>query len=191
MLGTIRRRFSTFRLGFGEDGGGVGRVSLQWFQLCHFLRCGTGSGIGTLSVAKEQEEPPDRISETFSMSDTAVQPHGAVAGQHSVVPPLLPHAETDNLHSQRLYHLVKTSFHGVTLRIRFSSDAVVEPHCSVPSFHSNSGEAVLAFGGAGRCHHPTPPEATLAMVRRGVVGAAVCPSSPLVPQRRLRRYDHC
>merc|ERR1712050_337593 len=51
---------------------------LQGFQMCHSLGGGTGSGMGTLLIAKVREEYPDRIMETFSVipspkvSDTVV-----------------------------------------------------------------------------------------------------------------------
>ena len=40
---------------------------LQGFQLTHSLGGGTGSGMGTLLIAKIREEYPDRIMNTFSV----------------------------------------------------------------------------------------------------------------------------
>lgn len=40
---------------------------LQGFQLTHSLGGGTGSGMGTLLMAKIREEYPDRIVNTFSV----------------------------------------------------------------------------------------------------------------------------
>lgn len=40
---------------------------LQGFQLCHSLGGGTGSGMGTLLIAKIREEYPDRIMTSFSV----------------------------------------------------------------------------------------------------------------------------
>lgn len=55
---------------------------LQGFQMTHSLGGGTGSGLGTLLVAKLREEYPDRIMTTFSVvpspkvSDTVVEVNG-------------------------------------------------------------------------------------------------------------------
>ncbi|GAU97579.1 hypothetical protein RvY_08853 [Ramazzottius varieornatus] len=40
---------------------------LQGFQMAHSLGGGTGSGMGTLIIAKIREEYPDRIMNTFSV----------------------------------------------------------------------------------------------------------------------------
>lgn len=42
-------------------------VMLQGFQLTHSLGGGTGSGMGTLLIAKIREEYPDRIMSSFSV----------------------------------------------------------------------------------------------------------------------------
>ena len=41
--------------------------SLQGFQVCHSLGGGTGSGLGSLLIAKIREEYPDRMMCTFSV----------------------------------------------------------------------------------------------------------------------------
>jgi len=57
---------------------------LQGFQLCQSLGGGTGSGMGTLLLAKIREEFPDRMVTTFSVtpsprvSDTVVEPYNAM-----------------------------------------------------------------------------------------------------------------
>jgi tubulin beta len=64
---------------------------LQGFQLTHSLGGGTGSGMGTLLVAKIREEYPDRIISTFSVapspkvSDTVVEPYNATLSIHQLV----------------------------------------------------------------------------------------------------------
>lgn len=40
---------------------------MQGFQLTHSLGGGTGSGMGTLLIAKIREEYPDRVMATFSV----------------------------------------------------------------------------------------------------------------------------
>jgi tubulin beta len=64
---------------------------LQGFQMTHSLGGGTGSGMGTLLVAKIREEYPDRILGTFSVipspkvSDTVVEPYNATLSVHQLV----------------------------------------------------------------------------------------------------------
>ncbi|RXG72889.1 Tubulin beta-2 chain [Armadillidium vulgare] len=74
---------------------------LQGFQMTHSLGGGTGSGLGTLLVAKIQEEYSDRIINTFSVvpsskgknnnlnfisvSDTVVEPYNAILSIHQLV----------------------------------------------------------------------------------------------------------
>jgi tubulin beta len=64
---------------------------LQGFQMTHSLGGGTGSGMGTLLIAKLREEFPDRIIETFSVfpspkvSDTVVEPYNATLSVHQLV----------------------------------------------------------------------------------------------------------
>ena len=64
---------------------------LQGFQLAHSLGGGTGSGMGTLLIAKIREEYPDRILGTFSVvpspkvSDTVVEPYNATLSVHQLV----------------------------------------------------------------------------------------------------------
>ena len=45
----------------------VAPVHFQGFQMTHSLGGGTGSGMGTLLLAKIKEEYPDRILNTFSI----------------------------------------------------------------------------------------------------------------------------
>lgn len=60
-------------------------------QLTQSLGGGTGSGLGTLLVAKIRETYPDRIIETFSVfpspkvSDTVVEPYNATLSVHQLV----------------------------------------------------------------------------------------------------------
>ncbi|CAH1100636.1 unnamed protein product [Psylliodes chrysocephalus] len=64
---------------------------LQGFQLTHSLGGGTGSGMGTLLIAKIREEFPDRIMSTFSVvpspkvSDTVVEPYNATLSVHQLI----------------------------------------------------------------------------------------------------------
>eukprot|EP00768_Dysnectes_brevis_P004092 gnl/Dysnectes_brevis/290_a323_4518.p1 GENE.gnl/Dysnectes_brevis/290_a323_4518~~gnl/Dysnectes_brevis/290_a323_4518.p1 ORF type:complete len:475 (-),score=152.15 gnl/Dysnectes_brevis/290_a323_4518:1445-2806(-) len=64
---------------------------LQGFQICHSLGGGTGSGMGTLLIAKIREEYPDRMMCTFSVvpspkvSDTVVEPYNATLSVHQLV----------------------------------------------------------------------------------------------------------
>lgn len=64
---------------------------LQGFQLAHSLGGGTGSGMGTLLIAKIKEEFPDRIMSSFSVlpspkvSDVVVEPYNATLSVHKLV----------------------------------------------------------------------------------------------------------
>ncbi|ETO12775.1 tubulin beta chain [Reticulomyxa filosa] len=76
---------------------------LQGFQITHSLGGGTGSGMGTLLVAKIREEYPDRMLATFSVfptlkeidfelfdameqvSDTVVEPYNATLSVHQLI----------------------------------------------------------------------------------------------------------
>ncbi|BGP08783.1 Tubulin beta chain (Beta tubulin) [Rhodotorula toruloides] len=65
--------------------------NLQGFQLIHSLGGGTGSGLGTLLLAKIREEFPDRMLATFSVlpapkvSETVVEPYNAVLALNQLV----------------------------------------------------------------------------------------------------------
>jgi len=98
-----------------------GSDCLQGFQITHSLGGGTGSGMGTLLIAKIREEYPDRIMCTFSVfpspkvSDTVVEPYNATLSIHQLVEnadevmvidnealyDLLPYAEVDYSHLWR------------------------------------------------------------------------------------------
>merc|ERR1711979_126716 len=64
---------------------------LQGFQITHSLGGGTGSGMGTLLIAKIREEYPDRIMCTFSVypspkvSDVVVEPYNATLSIHQLL----------------------------------------------------------------------------------------------------------
>ncbi|KAB5595928.1 Tubulin beta-2 chain [Ceratobasidium theobromae] len=64
---------------------------LQGFQLIHSLGGGTGSGLGSLLLAKLREEAPDRMLATFSIfpspkvSETVVEPYNTVLSLHQLV----------------------------------------------------------------------------------------------------------
>ncbi|VDM44791.1 unnamed protein product [Toxocara canis] len=64
---------------------------LQGFQLTHSLGGGTGSGMGTLLIAKIREEYPDRIMASFSIfpspkvSDVILEPYNATLSVHQLV----------------------------------------------------------------------------------------------------------
>ena len=64
---------------------------LQGFQICHSLGGGTGSGMGTLIIAKVREEYPDRMMCTYSVipspkvSDTVVEPYNAILSVHQLL----------------------------------------------------------------------------------------------------------
>lgn len=65
--------------------------ALQGFQLIHSLGGGTGSGLGSLLLAKLREEAPDRMLATFSIfpspkvSDTVVEPYNTVLSLHQLL----------------------------------------------------------------------------------------------------------
>ncbi|ETO03355.1 tubulin subunit beta-2, partial [Reticulomyxa filosa] len=79
------------------------RINRQCFQITHSLGGGTGSGMGTLLVAKIREEYPDRMLATFSVfptlkeidfelfdemeqvSDTVVEPYNATLSVHQLI----------------------------------------------------------------------------------------------------------
>lgn len=56
--------------------------------MAHSLGGGTGSGLGTLLIAKIREEYPDRIMEAFSVvpspkvSDVVVEPYNSTLSVH-------------------------------------------------------------------------------------------------------------
>ncbi|CAF3352818.1 unnamed protein product [Rotaria socialis] len=113
---------------------------LQGFQLTHSLGGGTGSGLGTLLIAKIREEYPDRIMMTFSVvpspkvSDTVVEPYNATLSIHQLVENT---DETYCIDNEALYdicfrtlklttptygdlnHLVSATMSGVTTCFRF------------------------------------------------------------------------
>jgi len=63
----------------------------QGFQLCHSLGGGTGSGLGTLLLAKIREEYSERLISTFSIlpspkvTDTVVEPYNATLSIHQLI----------------------------------------------------------------------------------------------------------
>jgi len=63
----------------------------QGFQLCHSLGGGTGSGLGTLLLAKIREEYPERLISTFSVvpspkvTDTVIEPYNATLSIHHLI----------------------------------------------------------------------------------------------------------
>lgn len=65
--------------------------SLQGFQLLHSIGGGTGSGLGSLLLAKIREEYPDRMLATFSVfpspkvSETVIEPYNAVLSTNNLV----------------------------------------------------------------------------------------------------------
>jgi tubulin beta len=65
--------------------------SLQGFQLTHSIGGGTGSGMGTLLLAKVKEEYPDRMMCSFSVfpspkvSDTVVEPYNATLSANQLI----------------------------------------------------------------------------------------------------------
>ncbi|POY72048.1 hypothetical protein BMF94_4918 [Rhodotorula taiwanensis] len=113
---------------------------LQGFQLTHSLGGGTGSGMGTLLIAKIREEYPDRMMATFSVvpspkvSDVVVEPYNATLSIHQLVE---NSDETFCIDNEALYdicfrtlkisvptygdlnHLVSTVMSGVTTCLRF------------------------------------------------------------------------
>jgi len=113
---------------------------LQGFQIAHSLGGGTGSGLGTLVIAKIREEYPDRMLSTFSVmpspkvSDTVVEPYNAILSIHQLI------ENTDSvtcLDNEALFdicyrtlkkpspsyidlnHLISTVMSGVTCSLRF------------------------------------------------------------------------
>jgi len=64
---------------------------LQGFQICHSLGGGTGSGLGTLLLAKIREEYSERLISTFSIlpspkvTDTVVEPYNATLSIHQLI----------------------------------------------------------------------------------------------------------
>ncbi|XP_026273284.1 tubulin beta chain-like [Frankliniella occidentalis] len=113
---------------------------LQGFQMTHSLGGGTGSGMGTLLLAKVREEYPDRVLNTFSIvpspkvSDTVVEPYNSVLSVHQLVENT---DETFCIDNEALYdichrtlklgcpsyadlnHLISAAMSGVTTCLRF------------------------------------------------------------------------
>ena len=113
---------------------------LQGFQLTHSLGGGTGSGMGTLLIAKIREEFPDRIVASYSVipspkvSDTVVEPYNATLSVHQLIENT---DQTYTIDNEALYdicfrtlkltnpnysdlnHLITTSMSGVTTSLRF------------------------------------------------------------------------
>ncbi|OZC07344.1 hypothetical protein X798_05654 [Onchocerca flexuosa] len=113
---------------------------LQGFQLTHSLGGGTGSGMGTLLIAKIREEYPDRIMSSFSIfpspkvSDVIIEPYNATLSVHQLVENT---DETFCIDNEALYdiclrtlklngptygdlnHLVSMAVSGVTTCLRF------------------------------------------------------------------------
>uniref|UniRef100_A0A0N5AM18 Tubulin beta chain n=1 Tax=Syphacia muris TaxID=451379 RepID=A0A0N5AM18_9BILA len=113
---------------------------LQGFQLTHSLGGGTGSGMGTLLIAKIREEYPDRIMASFSVfpspkvSDVVLEPYNATLTVHQLVENT---DETFCIDNEALYdicqrtlklssptygdlnHLVSNTMSGVTTCLRF------------------------------------------------------------------------
>jgi len=112
---------------------------LQGFQLTHSLGGGTGSGLGTLILAKIREEFPDRMISTFSIlpshrSDVVVESYNATLSLHQLIENADTVACLDNeaLYSicnktlklqnpnyRDLNHLVSNVMSGVTCGLRF------------------------------------------------------------------------
>jgi len=113
---------------------------LQGFQLSHSLGGGTGSGMGTLLLAKIREEYPDRIMTTFSIvpspkvSEVVLEPYNATLSVQQLI------ENSDQTHcidNEALYeicfrtlkmvsptyaelnHLVSLTMSGVTTCLRF------------------------------------------------------------------------
>uniref|UniRef100_A0A915PXX6 Tubulin beta chain n=1 Tax=Setaria digitata TaxID=48799 RepID=A0A915PXX6_9BILA len=117
-----------------------GSDCLQGFQLTHSLGGGTGSGMGTLLIAKIREEYPDRIMSSFSIfpspkvSDVIIEPYNATLSVHQLVENT---DETFCIDNEALYdiclrtlklagptygdlnHLVSMAMSGVTTCLRF------------------------------------------------------------------------
>ncbi|CAG9531672.1 unnamed protein product, partial [Cercopithifilaria johnstoni] len=113
---------------------------LQGFQLTHSLGGGTGSGMGTLLIAKICEEYPDRIMSSFSIfpspkvSDVIIEPYNATLSVHQLIENTDETFCIDNealydicLHTLKLTgpsygdlnHLVSMVVSGVTTCLRF------------------------------------------------------------------------
>ncbi|CAG2246003.1 TUBB [Mytilus edulis] len=107
---------------------------LQGFQLCHSLGGRNRIGMGTLIISKIREEYPDRIMNTFSVSDTVVEPYNSTLSVHQLVENT---DETYCIDNEALYdicfntlklktptygdlnHLVSLTMSGVTTCLRF------------------------------------------------------------------------
>ena len=113
---------------------------MQGFQLTHSLGGGTGSGLGTLLIAKIKEEYPDRIMLSFSVvpspkvSDTVVEPYNAVLSTHQLIDntdqtfcidnealhDICKHVlKLDKANYTELNHLICSAMSGVTSCLRF------------------------------------------------------------------------
>jgi len=112
---------------------------VQGFQLTHSLGGGTGSGLGTLILAKIREEFPDRMISAFSIlpsnrSDVVVESYNSILSLHQ----LIENADTvacidnlalydicnktlklDNPNYKDLNNLVSNVMSGVTCGLRF------------------------------------------------------------------------
>ncbi|KAL1461012.1 hypothetical protein WDU94_012945 [Cyamophila willieti] len=113
---------------------------MQGFQITHSLGGGTGSGMGTLLMAKIREEYPDRMINSFSVvpspkvSDTVVEPYNAILSFSHLIENT---DETFCIDNEALYdicvrslkltspsyqdlnHLVSATMSGVTTCLRF------------------------------------------------------------------------
>ncbi|QUC21140.1 uncharacterized protein UV8b_05383 [Ustilaginoidea virens] len=113
---------------------------LQGFQITHSLGGGTGSGMGTLLLAKIREEFPDRMMATFSVvpsaqtSDTVVEPYNTTLSVHQLVENsdatfcidnqalydiCLRTLKLANPSTGDLNHLISTVMSGVSTSLRF------------------------------------------------------------------------
>ncbi|KAK4746039.1 hypothetical protein SAY87_012351 [Trapa incisa] len=77
----IRKMREILHVQVGQCGNQVGG---KFWEICHALGGGTGSGMGTLLISKIREEYPDRMMMTFSVfpsakvSDTGVEPYNTM-----------------------------------------------------------------------------------------------------------------
>jgi len=176
---------------------------LQGFQLTHSLGGGTGSGMGTLLIAKIREEFPDRIMKTYSVvpspkvADIVVEPYNTTLSVNQL---LENTDETFCIDNEALYdicyktlklkdpsyrdlnHLVSLTMSGVTTCLRFPGQLNADLRklavnmVPFPRLHFfMPGFAPLIARGAQKYQALTVPELTQQMFNANNMMAACDP----------------
>ena len=161
---------------------------LQGFQWSHSVGGGTGSGLGTLLMAKLREDYPDRMFCTYSVfpspqvSETVVEPYNAILSTHQLLEnadasfvldnEALYHIVTGSLKQAQptygdLNHLVSQAMAGTTCSLRFPGQLNADLRklavnlVPFPRLHFfMTGVAPLTAAGAARHSSPTVAQLT-------------------------------